>query len=1493
MSLRSKMLVLAALPVVLVAAGIVLALRPVLSVQEQANRIHLYRDGVSHVHAVGQILALQRDALLLAGASGPAQAASLDAQLRQRMDAFSGWLESGEDLGDMRVEFETYRHVAQALVQTTGQGGELQTIIERFSPAIHQTGQLMDRAAILIEDPQASAQMRAYAVLFRLRVSSSLAAALLEHADATKAVTPQMSIVLSAAANSVAERGALYNDLMRDAPANEQIQATLDEVNDLGWQRMIDDALAQQQVRSLTTELLATLGYGGFIHAFKNYVLRGDDAYRAVVEERVQHAFDALELMERQTLEAGLDPALVATLRSTVERYRDQLNAVTEAHRRGVPPARIDEQVRVDDGPALAAIAALSRWDAPVTAVTRERIRERMIRGLNAVALALEEAASRRAKTLYHSADVGLRITLIIGALVLLVVALLGYSTFQRLRRGLQDFTADLEFITTTGTVELRDDDHAVRTDEIGQLEQMVRRYNRRIAELAGSARRLAEGDTSELPDPLGDQDVLAHSLVTLGESARAMERQAQQIAAGDYQAEIIVRGDRDSLSQALNAMATALAEYRATVDAAAWRADGQLEVLRAMRSPGSVEDLAASIVGTLLRYLDADIGALYLVEDSALVLSAQSGLPEGVDWATRFDTEHGQLGRALNEQQTRLLSELPAGYLPVDSGLGHTDSTAVTLSPLRGQGRTVGLLELAWRRIPPSEAAALLDSVSESVALALDAVQAKLRTEQLLEETRAMATKLEEQQEELRVSNEELEEQTQALRQSEEELKQQREELRTTNEELEEKSEVLSEERAKLEETAENLQRATQYKSEFLANMSHELRTPLNSMLILSKQLADNEDGNLSEDQSRSARVVYESGRDLLTLINEILDLSKVEAGQLAAHPETFALPQVLDALQRQFEPMAQAKGIEFRVERDETLPAQLHTDVQRLQQIVRNLISNAIKFTDKGSVTLRVVRPDASMPRPAGPDGPVPDDELIAFSVTDSGIGIDPAKLDEIFKPFVQADGSTSRQYGGTGLGLSISREMSVLLGGRMHATSQPGKGSTFTTVIPRHITGQSSPEPAAGPSARDAVVTPPPPPPVPETAPPEATRVPDDRADVASPGECVLVIEDDETFAAIVRDQIRGRGRKALVALEGRAGLALASQYRPQGIVLDLNLPDMTGQEVLASLKQNLETRHIPVHIVSSADKSVESLRMGAVGFLGKPVSLEELGQALGRVESLQEDRRRVLVMEDDPKAQIALRSLLENDQTRIEVEASGERALARLANEHFDCIVLDLKLEDIDGLEFLRRLRAHEQEEHPPVVIYTGRDLTREEHRELSTLAESVVVKGAESPERLLDEVTLFVHALNEKLPAQQRQMLQRLHDGPGVFQGKRVLIVDDDLRNTFALSGALKKKGFEVHIADNGQMALDKLEELGELDLVLMDIMMPVMDGYEAMGRIRADERFAQMPIIALTAKAMAEDRRKCIEAGASDYMTKPIDIDRLLAMIRVWLGRAA
>ena len=1162
----------------------------------------------------------------------------------------------------------------------------------------------------------------------------------------------------------------------------------------------------------------------------------------------------------------------------------------------GTAARELDSALRIDafwatQESALEASGA-EAWAPPLELAAwldaAQRMRERLADSARDLADAMSAGASadvNNARTLFWAYAV---LLIALGAIALAVTV----SSYRRLSGTLSQFLSELEAVAASGN--LRTPITVSGRDEIGMIQTLVAQNSARLLELAKIAERHALGDVQTLARPKGEQDHLALALRSLGESQREVTDQANRIASGDYDASITARSEADTLAQALRAMNAALSDYRTDVGKARYASEGQLKVLGAMRSPKNMEGLGKDLLKSLGGYCGARLGALYTLREGQLELAAHIGLPDDASLAARLDPESGQVGRALGSQGTQLLDDLPAGYFPVDSALGSVDSAAVSTTPLRASGAVVGVMEFGWPETPNEQTLDLLNNLGESIAMAVDAVLAKTRTEELLEETRSLASKLEEQQEELRAANEELEEQTQALRQSEEELKMQREELQTSNEELEEKSEALESQRAALQRAAEGLQKATQYKSEFLANMSHELRTPLNSMLILTKQLADNDEGNLTPDQVEAASVVNDSGKDLLSLINEILDLAKVEAGQLSIYPEPIKVADVLAALKRQFSAQAGSKGLTLTTHIDAGLPEQITTDRQRLQQILRNLLSNALKFTSQGEVGLRVAPMREGLPRPTSADGkPLQDEAIAVFEVFDSGIGIPADRLDEIFQPFVQADGSTSRNFGGTGLGLSICREMSQLLGGKVHVESEAGRGSSFFVVLPLVAASVEGADDGAvqttkQPTASNAA----PPPPPADGALPEAA-VPDDRANLSPPGDGILVIEDDLRFAAIVRDQVRRGGMKAVVAVDGASGLKLAREYRPHGIVLDLKLPDMDGEQVLQLLKQDLDTRHIPVHIVSASDARTPSLRQGAIGFLPKPASAEDLAAALGSINAVHARRSRVLAVEDDAGTQAAIRSLLSSDAADIETVATGEAALKLLADNDYDCVILDLKLPDIDGFEVLRRLEQAHGDNHPPVVVYTGRQLSRDEHRELSRSARSIVVKGADSPERLIDEVTLFLHALKEQLPEEQLRALERLHEGNALFEGKRLLIVDDDLRNTFALSAALKKHGFVIEIAENGQMAIDKLDQQPDTDLVLMDIMMPVMDGYQTMTALRADPRFAELPIIALTAKAMPEDRRKCIDAGASDYQTKPVDVDRLLAVMRVWLGRAA
>ena len=776
----------------------------------------------------------------------------------------------------------------------------------------------------------------------------------------------------------------------------------------------------------------------------------------------------------------------------------------------------------------------------------------------------------------------------------------------------------------------------------------------------------------------------------------------------------------------------------------------------------------------------------------------------------------------------------------------------------------------------------------------------AKLRVseeslQQLLQESQAKSEKLESQttmlqarEVELKHSNRNLAEKTAKLQASEESLMQQSEELQAANEELKEKTESLERQKKDLEqakrdveEKAEDVALASKYKSEFLANMSHELRTPLNSLLILSESLASNDEGNLTPEQVESANVIHGGGQELLALINDILDLAKVESGKLEAHLEPTDLRALADAMHSQFMPLAEQKGLTLEINLADDLPEMLVTDGQKVEQILRNLFSNAFKFTQTGSITLQVSRPEAHIRFPHSNLTP---DTAIALSVTDTGIGIPQDKQKTIFESFQQADGSTSRKYGGTGLGLTISREFAALLGGEILLQSRQGIGSTFTLCLPLN----------AAPSAGDLATMPTQPGNLDDViqAPVDSSEqpfLPDDRAELGPKDRSILIVEDDRRFAQVLMDLCRRKGFKCLAEGAGAAALEVVAKYKPSAVLLDLGLPDMDGMAVLDELKHNLATRHIPVLIVSSRDKDIAALTKGAIGYLRKPVSSDDILQALDGIEKLlQSTVKHLLVIENDVSMHALITNAVKTKGVEVTMATSGEEGYQQLLSGMFDCLILDLGLEGMNGFELLERLKK-ESVPTPPVIVYTGQELSVNEQRRLEMFGSSVVFKDSASIGILADKVSLFLHSVESALPDSQRRSIQMPHNPAETLRERKILLVDDDMRNTFALTKVLEKTGIKVVLAENGQLALDALAREDDVDLVIMDIMMPIMDGYEAIRRIRREERMADLPIIALTAKAMPEDRAKCLEAGANDYLTKPVDVDRLLSLIRVWI----
>jgi signal transduction histidine kinase/DNA-binding response OmpR family regulator/CHASE3 domain sensor protein len=908
-----------------------------------------------------------------------------------------------------------------------------------------------------------------------------------------------------------------------------------------------------------------------------------------------------------------------------------------------------------------------------------------------------------------------------------------------------------------------------------------------------------------------------------------------------------------------------------------AWLRTGQSDLSVATQGIETTDTLGEKVAAFLGSYLGCQVGAVYFAPSrGALRQVGGFALPEGPAVAA----PGGLTKQAYVQNKAIQTDDVPKEFFPVSSGLGHSPARHLLVIPTTADGVPNGAVELGFLQPVRSYDLELLERLREPLGLALRATKDRADLRDALEETQRQAEELQTQQEELRVQNEELEQQSRALQESQVRLENQQAELEQINARLEEQTDALVRQRDSLAVAQVELQRASAYKSEFLANMSHELRTPLNSSLILAKLLADNREGNLNPEQIKFAETIYSAGNDLLVLINDILDLSKIEAGKLDVRPEEVALPRLCDELTDVFRPVARDKNIEVGATVEADIPATIFTDSTRLQQVLKNLLSNALKFTERGGVTLRVRR--------AGPG-------QVAFEVKDTGIGIPAEQHEIIFEAFRQADGTTNRKYGGTGLGLSISRDLARLLGGDLTLDSAPGRGSTFTLVLPERMQppGEANGKPAAsnGQAARPgAAYTPPPA--ARSAAPAPARREELEPSGPPLAGRTILIVEDDPKFASVIEALARELDFHPIVAATGDQGLALAERHRPSAIVLDVGLPDRSGLSVLDSLKHRSTTRHIPVHVVSVSDYTQTALEMGATGYGIKPVKRDELMGALKRLETKFTQRlRRILVVEDDDVARDSTCHLLAaRDVETVAVGSAGE-ALEALGNATFDCMVLDLTLPDRSGFDLLEEMSKRERYAFPPVIVYTGQSLSRAQEQRLRKLSHSIIIKGARSPERLLDEVTLFLHQVESELPADRQRMLKDARHREAVFEGRRVLVVEDDVRNIFALSSVLEPRGAKVEIARNGKEAVEHLKEKPGVDLVLMDIMMPEMDGFEATRQIRKMPQYATLPIIALTAKAMIDDRDQCLAAGANDYIAKPLDVDKLLSLARVWMPK--
>jgi hypothetical protein len=1030
----------------------------------------------------------------------------------------------------------------------------------------------------------------------------------------------------------------------------------------------------------------------------------------------------------------------------------------------------------------------------------------------------------------------------------------------------------------------------------------------------------------------------LAANLTT---QVRAIAEVSTAVTKGDLSRSIAVeaQGELAALKDNINEMILNLRETTQKNTEQDWLKTNLARFTRMLQGQRDLTTVAQMVLSDLAPLVDAQQGVFYVnaSNNGQPLMRLLSGYAynERKNISNEFRPGQGLVGQSVLEKQRILLTNVPSDYVRIGSGLGEATPLNIVVLPVLFEGEVKAVIELASFNRFNEAHITFLDQLTESIGIVLNTIEANSRTEDLLQQSQSLATELQSQQDELKKTNERLEQQAESLRESEELLKSQQEELQQTNEELQEKASLLAKQKAEveaknreveearwaMEEKAEQLALTSKYKSEFLANMSHELRTPLNSMLILSRQLAENNETTLTPKQVQFAETIHSSGADLLSLINDILDLSKIESGMMTVEAGEVVFDDVTAALGRSFQQVAQDKGLDFSVETAPGLPAAIHTDEKRLQQVLKNLLSNAIKFTEEGGVSLRIGVSDKKANFMH--EGLNRADEVIAFEVTDTGIGIPLDKQKIIFEAFQQADGTTSRKYGGTGLGLSISREIARLLGGEIRVQSEPGRGSTFTLYLPRTYRAPSPGRPgggqgdggggalrggngghgngaagnggagvalrgagAGGGDGSGAHAS--------AFDPSDAVEsISDDRGDI-KPGERVLlIVEDDPGFAQILLDLAHEKGFKGLVAARGDAALALARKYRPDAVTLDIMLPDRDGWTVLDRLKHDADTSHIPVHIISSGDEQRQrAIKMGAFTQLQKPVSREQLAEAFDDIAAyVQRGVKRLLVVEDDDAQRMSIVELIGNGDVVTTAVASGEEALSALKGEPFDCMVLDLKLPDMTGFELIGRIQKELGQTELPIIVYTGKELTEKEETQLRKVADAIIVKEVSSPERLLAETTLFLHRVEANLPEPKRRVLEQMHRRDPVLAGRKVLVVDDDVRNIFALTSALESQNMVVVHAENGREAIEVLQRTPGIQAILMDIMMPGMDGYETTAAIRDMPQYRSLPIIALTAKAMKADRDRCIEAGASDYISKPLDIDQLLSLLRVWLYR--
>ena len=1052
--------------------------------------------------------------------------------------------------------------------------------------------------------------------------------------------------------------------------------------------------------------------------------------------------------------------------------------------------------------------------------------------------------------------------------------------------------------------------------------EQTMAQIRRLISDMVSEEERLLvlrEANSRESVDftfaSIGLGTALAFLLVSIAgfvitrsitSPLRVLSDGATRLGEGRYEERVNIKSKDEvgHLASVFNRMAAQVEDRKAAQDEQDWLKTSLARFAMLFQGRRNPSFVCNSILAELAALLEARHSVLYTLsgDDPQATLRLQAAY--AADGAPKeVAPGEGLVGQCFLDQKRIVLRDIPEDYLQVNSALGKAGPRVILLQPALFESRTKAVLELALLREPTDIELSFLDQLSSSIGIVLNTIEGAVRTEELLKQSQVLS-------EGLRSSEILLQEQQEELKQTNEELEQTNEEMQQTNEEMEEKVNLLAQQkgeveranrdieaaRQEVEDKAEQVALASKYKSDFLSSMSHELRTPLNSLLILSKILSDNSESNLTEKQIKYAHTINSSGNDLLELINDILDLSKIESGAVEIELGETPLVEIKEFVESNFRHVAESRNLEFSVEIEENLPPQIETDSRRVEQILKNLLANAFKFTKNGSVKLQIGKATSGWSPQA--DQLNSAKSVLGFAVRDTGIGIPPEKQQLIFEAFQQADAGTARKYGGTGLGLSISRELAALLGGSLQVTSEAGKGSTFTLYLPaafgspRKAASKSKTPPqkrrGAGVQARvssDAPIF---------TAAPSADNdgMEDDRTSLEPGAPTFLIIEDDRNFARILMDFAREKRFKVVVARSAEQGVAWARKARPSAISLDLHLPDNDGWVVLDQLKHDPETRHIPIHIISVDEERERSLRLGAVSYIQKPVTKEALENALTQtIDFMNRPIKNLLVIEDDSTQRQSIVELIGNGDVKSTAVGTATEAFAAMDATRFDCVVLDLGLPDQNGLELIREIHTRYGKNAPPVIVYTGKELSREEETELRMISESIVIKNVRSPERLLDETALFLHRVQAKLPEPKRRMIEEGQKSESVLTGRRVLVVDDDVRNIFAITSALEDAQMQVIYAESGAAGIAQLEAHPETEVVLMDVMMPEMDGFEAIRRIRKIDRFKKLPIISVTAKAMKGDREKCLEVGASDYITKPVDMDQLRSLLRVWLYR--